>query len=65
MVRIRKTVLPLQSAYAVFFLTAFVVLITVMRPAQISSTYTFAVIVVFVALAVTMIEAFKVTRAPC
>jgi hypothetical protein len=32
MIRIRKTALPLQTAYAAFFLTALVALVTIMRP---------------------------------
>jgi hypothetical protein len=63
MVRIKRTVIPLQTAYAVFFLTALVVLATVMRPTQISPTYVFAVIVVLVASGVSLFEAYKATKA--
>ena len=64
MIRVRKTIIPLQSAYAIFFLTALVVLGTFMRPAQPSSMYVFALFVVAVAFAVSLFEAYKVTRAP-
>jgi len=62
MIRVRKTIIPLQSAYAIFFLTALVVLVTFMRPAQLSSMYVFALFVVVVAFAVSLLEAYKVTR---
>ncbi len=62
MIRIRKTVLPLRTAYAAFFLTALLALTTVMRPNQLSSTYMFAVVVVLVAFAISSFEAYKVTR---
>ena len=64
MIRIRKTVLPLQTAYAAFFLTALLALATVMRPDQLSSTYVFAIIVVLCAFAISSFEAYKVTKAP-
>lgn len=64
MIKVRKTVLPLQSAYALFFLTALLVLVTFMRPAQVSSMYVFALFVVLIAFVVSLREAYKVTRAP-
>ena len=64
MIRIRKTVLPLQTAYAIFFLSALVVLSTVMRPLQVTSTYVFAVAVVLVGFCITAFEAYKVAKAP-
>ena len=64
MIRIRKTALPLRTAYAAFFLTALVALVTIMRPNQLSSTYVFGVAVVLVALIISSFEAYKVTRAP-
>ncbi|MGD0395545.1 MAG: winged helix-turn-helix domain-containing protein [Nitrososphaerales archaeon] len=64
MIRIRKTALPLQTAYAAFFLTALLALVTIMRPNQLSSTYVFAVAVALIALIISSFEAYKVTRAP-
>lgn len=64
MIRIRKTVLPLQTAYAVFFLTALLILVTFLRPIQISPTYVFALFVVLIALAISIIQAYKVTKSP-
>jgi hypothetical protein len=64
MIRIRRTVLPLQVGYAAFFVTSLIALATIMRPSQLSSTYVFAVIVVMVAVGVSLFEAYKVMRAP-
>jgi DNA-binding transcriptional ArsR family regulator len=64
MIRIRRTVLPLQTAYAFFFITALVILVTVMRPARISSTYVFALITVIAAVAVSIFEAYKASKSP-
>ena len=64
MIRIRKTVLPLQTAYTAFFLTAVVVLITFLRPTQLSSMYIFALVVVGAAVGVSLFEAYKVMKAP-
>ncbi|MDG6956744.1 MAG: ArsR family transcriptional regulator, partial [Nitrososphaerota archaeon] len=45
MIRVRRAAIPLQTAYAVFLLSAFALLVTVFRPAPVSSTYVFAVVV--------------------
>lgn len=60
--KIRRTVLPLQTAYALFFLTALVALTTILRPARLSSTYVLAVIVTAVAVAVAMFEGYKASK---
>ena len=41
-IRIRRTVIPLQTTFVAFFATAFVVLLTVLRPTSITSTYVFS-----------------------
>jgi hypothetical protein len=64
MIRIRRTVLPLQVGYAAFFVTALIALVTIMRPSQLSSTYVFAVALVIVAVGVSLFEAYKVMKAP-
>jgi hypothetical protein len=64
MIRIRKTVLPLQTGYAVFFLTAIILLSTFLRPSQLSAMYFFAVFVVLVAFVTSFLEAYKVNKAP-
>ena len=64
MIRVRRTVLPLQTGYAAFFLTALVVLLTILRPSAWSPTYVFAVIVVVVAVSVSLFEAYRAMKAP-
>jgi len=64
MIRIRRTVLPLQVGYAAFFVTALMALVTIMRPTLLSSAYVFAVVVVAVAVGISMYEAFKAMKAP-
>ena len=63
MIRVRRAAIPLQTAYAVFLLSAFALLVTVFRPASVSSTYVFAVVVIGAALAVSMFEAYKAMKA--
>jgi DNA-binding transcriptional ArsR family regulator len=64
MIRIRRTVLPLQVGYAAFFVTALMALVTIMRPTLLSSTYVFAVVVVAVAVGISMYEAYIAMKAP-
>ena len=64
MIRFRKTALPLQAAYAIFFLTAMVVLLTVMRPNSLFSSYVFGVVVAAAGFLFSAFEAYKAARAP-
>ena len=64
MIRIRRTVFPLQTGAAAFFLTALIILLTVMRPIQLSSTYSFAVVVILIAFLVSSFEAYKAMSTP-
>lgn len=59
MIRIRRTALPFRTAYAVFFLTALIGMVSVMRPTELSSLYVFAVAVVSVALTISLIEVYE------
>jgi hypothetical protein len=64
MIRVRRTALPLQTGYAAFFITALITLLTILRPTQLTSIYVFAVVVVMVAVGVSILEAYKVMKAP-
>ena len=64
MIRLRKTAFPLQAAYATFFLAAMIVLLTVMRPESLLSSYVFGVVVAGTGFAISAIEAYKAARAP-
>ncbi len=63
MIRLKRTVVPLQTAYAAFFLTAFLVLVVAMRPSELFPSYVFGVVVAAVAFAVSSYEAYKATKA--
>jgi predicted DNA-binding transcriptional regulator len=58
-IRIRRTLIPLQTAYAAFFLSTMAILLTVFRPASITSLYFFALLVNSAAVVVTVYEAAK------
>ena len=62
-IRIRRTVIPLQTTFVAFFASAFVVLLTVLRPASITSTYVFSLIVCGVAVVILLYEALKTLAA--
>lgn len=64
MIRFRKTALPLHAAYATFFLAAMIILLTVMRPSSLVSSYVFGVVVAGVGLLISTFETYKATRAP-
>ena len=59
LIRIRRTVIPLQTAYVAFFLSALIVLLTFLRPPVVTSLYFFALAIDLGGLAVTSYEAFK------
>jgi hypothetical protein len=63
MIKVRKTAIPLQTAFAVFLLTSAIVLLTVMRPSSTYASYVFALLVIVTALCVTTFEAFRAARA--
>jgi hypothetical protein len=62
MVRVRKRVVPLHSAYVAFLLTALVAMLSVLHPTELSADYLFAVIVMFVVTMVAVYEAFTVSK---
>jgi hypothetical protein len=64
MLKIRRSVLPLQATYAAFFLTALLILLTVLRPSPPTSLYFFAVTIAIISLGVAVFEAYKVLRRP-
>ncbi len=62
MVRLGRWVLPFQSAYAAFFVTTLIVMLTIMRPGVLTSSYVFAIIVNVAALAFSAYETLKAAR---
>ena len=59
MIRVRRTVIPLWTTATAFFAAAFVVLVTILRPTAISSTYLFSLLVALVALWVAAYETLQ------
>jgi hypothetical protein len=62
-IRIRRTVIPLQATFVAFFASALVVLLTILRPPSITSTYVFSLIVCAAAVVILLYEALKTLAA--
>jgi predicted DNA-binding transcriptional regulator len=62
-IRVRRTVIPLQTTFVAFFAGALVVLLTILRPVSITSTYVFSLIVCMVAIVILLYEALKTLAA--
>ena len=58
-IRIRRTLIPLQSTYLAFFLSTLVILVVFFRPPSVTSLYFFALMVNLGGVAITAYEAFK------
>jgi DNA-binding transcriptional ArsR family regulator len=58
-IRIRRMVIPLQTTFVAFFASALVVLLTILRPSSITSTYVFSLVVCVVAIVVLLYEALR------
>jgi predicted DNA-binding transcriptional regulator len=54
MIRIRRTVIPIWITVTSFFAAGLIVLVTILRPADISSTYLFSLVMVVVALSISV-----------
>jgi predicted DNA-binding transcriptional regulator len=59
MLRIRRTVIPLWTTASDFFAAALVVLVTILRPPVIGSTYLFSLVVAVVALSISVYETVR------
>jgi hypothetical protein len=62
MIRIRRSIVPLQVTFSVFFATTLILLLTLLRPQLISPTYIFSIAVNVAALGVFGYEAFSASR---
>lgn len=61
-VRVRRMVLPFQMVYSVFFAAALVALLTVLKPAVLTSSYFFALAVIWVGLGFSLFESIRALR---
>jgi DNA-binding Lrp family transcriptional regulator len=62
MIRIRRSVIPLQLGYALFFATTLVLLLTIFRPGFLDATYVFAVVVNVAAFVLFLYQYIQVAR---
>ena len=61
-VRVRRMVLPFQVVYSVFFAASLVALLTVLKPAVLTSSYFFALVVLWVGLGFSLFESIRAIR---
>jgi alkyl hydroperoxide reductase subunit AhpF len=62
MIRIRRSVIPFQTTYLALFVSTFVIMLTVFRPAAVSSVYIFAILVNAIAIGAFLYETVKSLR---
>lgn len=62
MVRIRRTTIPIQTAYVAFFACSLAVILTIFRPGSLTSTYAFSLVVIAAALIVSVYETVRSIR---
>ncbi len=62
MIRIRKSIIPLQTTYLILFLTSLILLLTVFRAEIVSSEYVFAISVNLLAVVIFSWETAKSLR---
>ena len=59
MIRIRRSLIPLQVAYSVFFATALVILLSILRPSAISGAYIFSIFMIAAACGIFAYQAVR------
>ncbi|MHB8568545.1 MAG: hypothetical protein ACYC7D_16000 [Nitrososphaerales archaeon] len=59
MIRIKRSLIPLQVAYSLFFATALVILLVLLKPSVLSGAYVFALIIIGIACAIFSYQAIK------
>jgi hypothetical protein len=64
MMRIRTVAIPIQTTLVIFFSTAIVLMLTILRPPALFSSYSFALAVILVALGASISEVLRVLREP-
>ena len=61
-VRIKRTLIPFETTYMIFFIAAFLILLTYLKPPDITSTYVFALAVSLVGAIISLYEMVKAFR---
>jgi predicted DNA-binding transcriptional regulator len=59
MIRIKRTVIPLRATSSAFFAVALILLVTILRPGYIGSTYVFSLAVTAIALSISLHETLR------
>lgn len=62
MIRVRRMIIPFQATYASFFITTFIVYLTLLRPENFTSTYVFGLAVNFAAILVSLYECLRASK---
>jgi hypothetical protein len=61
-VRVRRMILPFQVVYSVFFAASLVALMTVLKPSALTSSYFFALVVIWIGLGFSLFESLRALR---
>jgi predicted DNA-binding transcriptional regulator len=59
MIRVRRSLIPFQTTYAIFFCATFVILLTLLRPDRITSLFIFALAINFAAIVIFVSQAYR------
>lgn len=62
MIRVRRMIIPFQATYTSFFITTFMIFLTLLKPENVTSTYVFALAVNSVAILVSLYECLRALR---
>src|ERR1700694_3789863 len=62
MIRIRRSLIPFQTTYTIFFCTTLVILLTILRPPALTATYLFAIATNMAAIAIFASQAYRTLR---
>lgn len=62
LIRVRRMVLPFQITYAVIFAAALAVLLTVLRPPELTSAYVFGLVIIWIALVASLYESLRALK---
>jgi hypothetical protein len=62
MIRIRRSLIPFQTTYTIFFSTTLFILLTILRPSVLSATYLFAIATNIAAIGVFASQAYRTLR---
>lgn len=59
MIRIRRSLIPFQTTYTIFFCTTFAILLTVLRPTALSSLYVFSLVINLAAIVIFTSQVYR------